>query len=253
MIKIQRTISPQCLDTTSRTLTANDYAQDDVVVALLNMQHFKCCYCEKPLPELGRTANWVDHFVAKTDNSFINASGSINWNLANAWTNLLYACSTCNGSKGPKKAFTHSGRRNLIDPSYSRIDPETHIDFMIDDLLIVYKENSKLGKSTLDNLKLKNRGDIYFLLRKHKLKIDAIFTEIINFLYDGNAPMVASNIIDLERTTSAHKPFASFSRKYIVQKVNKFNQIDLAILNRHYNKQIAPLIINLAQGSQVII
>lgn len=253
MIKIKRTSCPDCLDTTSRTLTENDYAQDDVVDALLDLQHFKCCYCEKSLPELGKTARWIEHFIPKTDDTFKNPDDSINWNLANAWTNLLYACSTCNSSKGNQRPFI-SGRRNLIDPSYSRIDPEKHIDFLIDDSLIVYTERnkSKLGKRTIENFKLKGRTDIYALLRKQKLQIDSLFAEIVNALIDNNWAMANSKLNDLSRTTSAHLPHTSFARKYIVQKVLRFNQIELPRINQYYGAQITPITVNIANGSQVI-
>lgn len=254
MIKIQRTSCPDCLDTTSNTLTPNDYKLTDVLNALLDMQHFKCCYCEKYLPVLGKTAKWVEHFIAKTDDSFKNANGITNWNRANAWSNLLYTCSTCNRSKGTQKSFAVSGKRNLIDPSYSRMDPERHIDFLIDDSLIVYRERakSKLGKNTIENVKLKSRTDIYFLLRKQKLEIDSIFANIVNALIDGNTVMATSTINDLIATSSAHRPHASFNRKYIVQKVNKFNQIELAQINQYYNTKIAPLTVNIAKGSKIL-
>jgi hypothetical protein len=254
MIKINRTACPDFLDTKRRKLGANDYAHQTVVDALLEMQYFKCCFCEKYLPDIGRTAQWVEHFIAKTSSRFKNANNSINWNQANAWTNLLFSCSTCNSSKGRLEPFSPSGHRKLIDPSDSSIDPENYIDFIIIDEVIVYKSKGRgrLGRNTIQNLKLQSRMDIYSFLRKQKTIIDSNFSDLVNALMEGNNHMVQSNLNDLRRKTSAHQPHASFNRKYIAQKIAKFNQIDLPKINLHYGSQINPINIALATGSTYI-
>lgn len=254
MIKIERTPCPNRLNTTNRNLTANDYKHSTVVSALIGMQHFKCCFCEKYLPELGRTARWVEHFIAKTDRRFRMANNQINWNQANAWTNLLFSCSTCNGSKGSIESFTHSGRRNLINPSENAVDPENHIGFHILDSLIIYKAKgrSRLGQNTIKNLKFENRIDIYSLLRKQKLSIDTLFTDVVNSLIEGNMVMANSKLNDLAKMTSAHQPHSSFNRHYILQKVNQFNQAEISEINHHYGTVIQPININIANGSTII-
>lgn len=254
MIRIKRTDCPNHLDTSHKILVENDYHNDTVLDALLKMQHFKCCYCEKYLPPLGKSAKWVDHFIARTDNSFKNAAGIINWNRANAWSNLLYACSTCNSSKGTEKPFDNRGHRKLIDPSYPRIDPERYIGFYINDILIFYKEinGSNLGKSTIANMKLDIRKDLYSNHIKIKIEIDAIFSDFVSASIEGNEIKTNSKLIELRKMTSAHQPHASFCRKYIIQKVNKFNNNDLQIINQEFGMQLTPIDINIAKRSQVI-
>lgn len=252
MIKIRRIDCPSRLDSSNRTLVKSDYNHNEVLDALLAMQHFKCCYCEKDLSVLGKSERWVDHFVAKTDDSFKDAGGNINWNEANAWGNLLYACGTCNRSKGAIEPFDSNGKRNLIDPSYCRIDPEDHIDFLIDGVLIFYKERSRLGNNTIENLKLKKRTDVYSALRRKKIEIDSIFVDLVNKLTEGNVAMANSKVADLTKMTSAQQPHAAFCRKYIIQKVNKFNSNDLQIINQHLHTQISPITVNAASGYRVI-
>jgi uncharacterized protein (TIGR02646 family) len=233
-------------------LVKSDYSHKAVVDALLKMQHFKCCYCEKDLSSVGKPERWVDHFVAKTDDSFKDAGGNINWNEANAWGNLLYACGTCNSNKGVTAPFDASGKRNLIDPSYCRIDPEDHIDFKIDGAVISYKERSRLGKNTIENLKLKKRADVYSVLRKMEIKIDSIFCDLVDGLSVGNDRVVNSKIADLTKMTSAHQSHASFCRKYIIQQVNKFNRNGLQTLNKNHGTRIRPITVKVANGYQII-
>jgi len=254
MIKInrRRVDCPSSLNTSNKALVESDYAQNDVLDALLEMQHFKCCYCEKDLPSVGRSAMWVEHFVARTDDSFIDANGNTNWNEANAWDNLLYTCSTCNRSKGTTHPFGSNNRRRLIDPSYCRIDPEIHIDFIIDDEVIFYKERTNLGKNTIENLKLKVRKDIYSALRIRKVEIDGDFAKLVNALIDGNTVKANSKLADLKKMTSAHQPHASFCRSYIIQKVSKFNNNHLQTINQHLGTQISPITVDVANGYQVI-
>lgn len=65
------------------------------------MQHEKCAYCEKNIKEGAQ----VDHFVPQEDfftGNDSNGKKQYNWNDANNWKNLLYACSKCNGAKKRK-------------------------------------------------------------------------------------------------------------------------------------------------------
>ena len=98
MISIYRTTTPDILDATKRNLGANVYKNDAVIEALLEMQNFKCCYCEKKLTDIGTSERWVEHVIAKSE--FKINEGTIDWNRANSWTNLLYSCATCNSKKG---------------------------------------------------------------------------------------------------------------------------------------------------------
>lgn len=258
MIKIDRhrVDCPHKLDSSNRILRESDYNHDEVIAALSEMQHFKCCYCEKDLKPLGRTEKWVEHFVAQSDESFKDSSGNIDWNKANAWENLLYACGTCNRSKGKTPPFDSNNRRKLIDPSYDKIDPEKHIEFSINGTAISYKERnrSRLGKTTIKILKLKleKRNDIYQALRKLQRSIDSIFDDFVNELSARDNLKANSMLRDLERMTSAHWPHASFCRKYIIQQVKKFNRNGLQALKQQFGIQIQPITVEVAKEHEVI-
>jgi len=84
MIKIRKKECPSQLDTNCRTLVENDYKNEYVINCLLDMQYHKCCYCEKDLHLIGKTAMWVEHFIARTDDSFKDVNGNINWNALSA-------------------------------------------------------------------------------------------------------------------------------------------------------------------------
>lgn len=256
MIKINRhkVNCPPKLDSSQRTLVKGDYSHDTVKDALLNIQNSKCCYCEKSLLDLGPSERWVEHFVAKTDNSFINA-GITDWDKANAWENLLYACGTCNRSKGATPPFDSNNVRILIDPSHNAIDPEDYIEFFIEGVAIFHKERngSSLGSNTIQNLKLPTRKDVHRGLRKRKAEIDRIFGELASELSDKNDVMANTNLSNLSKMTSAHQPYASFCRKYILQKVDIFNNTDLHILNQNLGMQIQPITVTIADGYKVIV
>jgi hypothetical protein len=255
MIKIERGLCPSRLDSTRRRLRSGDYHDPTVITGLLTMQHHKCCYCEKDLSKLGSSALWVDHFIAKTDESFMDSHGQTNWNLANAWNNLLMSCSTCNRSKGTEEPFDSiTGNRLLLDPCDSVIDPENHIGFIIEDVVIVYKSKngSTLGENTIKNFNFKKRIDIYSILRKIKLDIDYLFAELVNALTEDNKIVALSKKNDLIKMTSAHHPHASFCREYIKSIVQKFNNENVDKINGHLGLEIEPIRMNIAVGTQVI-
>ncbi len=89
MIKIRRTPCPAIL--LGKTPEGTHYNKTEVVSALWAMQHGKCCYCERRLPETGHLKA-VEHFRPK----------SVFPELRNEWRNLLLACSQCNGQKADK-------------------------------------------------------------------------------------------------------------------------------------------------------
>jgi uncharacterized protein (TIGR02646 family) len=245
---------PSSLDTSTKDLVKGDYAKSDVLDALLEMQHFKCCYCEKDLSSLGKSERWIDHVVAKTDDSFKDVDGNTDWSEANAWGNLLYACGTCNRSKGEIPPIDSNGNINIMNPSDSQIDPEDHIEFNVDGVIIVYKERngSVLGSNTIKNLKLKERLDVYSILRKIKPEIDSKFADLVNALSVRNNVMAKSKRTDLIKMTSANQPHASFCRKYIIQRVNKFNNNELQNFNKYYGTKVQPISIPVANGYQII-
>lgn len=118
------------------------YAHETVKSALIEMQHGKCCYCERQIGQAGD----VEHFrpkgsVCQNIDSEELAPGYY-W-LAYDWDNLLYACKECNqlhkGTQFPladpaTRVRTHTNAADLpneepllLDPS--QVAPESLIGF----------------------------------------------------------------------------------------------------------------------------
>ena len=157
MIKIRRSDCPDVLKNSPSDGTRYNKAQ--VVKALWKMQHEKCCYCEQKIPQEGHLKT-VEHFRPQ----------SVFRGLKNDWKNLLLACAQCNGKKSdkfpieltddsgnPKVVYLKTdsnGNPLIIDPSVPDIDPEEHIDFIVDDKHEDYgiafaKNDSDLGQTTI--------------------------------------------------------------------------------------------------------
>ena len=100
MIFIVRSDVPKTL--LGKTHEGDHYNKPQVVEALWEMQHGKCCYCEIDLPKKGHLKA-VEHFAPK----------SIFKGLRNEWENLLLACSLCNGEKSNKYSVILSDKENV--------------------------------------------------------------------------------------------------------------------------------------------
>ncbi len=172
MIKINRAECPDALKDSPSEGT--HYNKEQVVKPLWKMQHEKCCYCEMKIPEKGHLKA-VEHFHPK----------SVFKGLKNDWLNLLLACAQCNGKKSDKFPVEltdassetkvvyikseSGGEPQIIDPSDPNIDPEEHIDFIVEDSdddlgLIKEKNNSRLGHFTIEVIGLDN----YFYTKERR-------------------------------------------------------------------------------------
>jgi hypothetical protein len=108
---------------------------------LWKWQHHKCCYCEF---KVKTQFNDVEHYRPKASAS--RGPGSTDthgyWWLAHTWTNLFFACSSCNRTSKNDRFPLRSGstalvvgqnppggeRPLLLDPA-GRINPVVHIEF----------------------------------------------------------------------------------------------------------------------------
>ena len=165
MIKIERCECPDVLE--KSPVEGNRYRNKGVVNKLWEMQYGKCCYCEQKIPSEGHSKA-VEHFKPKSTFRY----------LRNDWKNLLLTCPQCNGKKSDKfpVELTDESRETkviylqtesdaeplIIDPSNPNIDPQEHIDFIVDDIdnelgLIIARNNSELGKLTIDVVDLYNK------------------------------------------------------------------------------------------------
>lgn len=148
MIDRSRGECPQSLREGSRWDSPRCHAE--IVEALHEMQHGKCCYCEKKIAKQGHGQE-LEHFRPKAPNMFPE--------LENDWTNLLHTCSCCNGKKLNKFPVDSNNNALLIDPTDPEVDPEDHLEFNVNDMDLNYgrvlpKRNSECGRATLETIGL---------------------------------------------------------------------------------------------------
>lgn len=252
MIRICRGNCPLSLQKTGSEFVEGDYKKNDVLLALVEMQHGKCCYCERSLLELPPNEREVEHYIPRS--YFKDASGRIQWHLVNRWENLLYACGGCNGKKLSQNPFNETtGEREIIDPSVD-IDPEDHIEFTINFPIISYKAKagSILGDCTINKLKFREREDLYSKHRKMISIIENHFIDIINALIDNDTIKVQQEVKQLERCMSANVPFAAFSRFFIPRRLNKLNDEQLPLLETKYYRTINRVSMNIPKGYELV-
>lgn len=253
MIKIQRGDCPPVLSKSDNEFVKSDYNKPDVLSTLLEMQYRKCCYCERDIGSLPKTEREVDHFIPKS--VYKDNNGNIQWHLANKWENLLYACRSCNGRKSDANPFNQTtGEQEIINPS-GEINPEDHIGFITDDDTIVNfkeKNGSRIGRSTIEKLKLFSRHDLVQGFRIRKVEIDKEFTNLINFIESENNNMIQSCIHELKKVMSAHTPFAAFNRAYIKERLRKLNERQILKIESEHKRTFQRIDITFPVGCELV-
>lgn len=181
MIRIRRTDCPACL--TDSPDEGDAYRNREVVEALWQMQHGKCCYSETLIPQKGH-GKAVEHFHPK----------SIFAGRRNEWGNLLLVCPQCNGRKSDRfpvmltenedeakvvyLTAPKDGSPAIIDPSApGEEDPEAHLTYVLDDADELYaqvkpRDESERGKLTIDVTGIDD--DVF--LRSRFEQLDALVT-----------------------------------------------------------------------------
>ena len=163
------------------------YGHPTVRASLAAAFQDKCGFCEtRPLPG---SVSQVEHFRPKADRD--HGTGSVGtgyyW-LAYEWSNLLLACSRCNGKKGIwfpladpiAAASDHRGeiRREeplLLNPTSD--DPTDHLRFVSSPVVgdpdasavadvVVPVRGSRRGRTTIERVGL-NRPDLVLARREH--------------------------------------------------------------------------------------
>lgn len=174
MIKLHKTqpapaslSSQECIDTlkairikrnNGAAVTSKDYGtlygKEDVRRQLMNDQHKKCAYCEKPIEDEQRH---VDHYRPK----------SLYHDLAFTWDNLVGACWKCNLDKKDNFPLSDESKRFTDDEEPLLINP------YIDDPMeyIAFHEEVAKPKKGLAGLKLKKaEKTIELLLKRDSLE-----------------------------------------------------------------------------------
>jgi uncharacterized protein (TIGR02646 family) len=226
MIRIKREKAPAVLKNSPQKGTL--YNKGEVVKTLWRMQKQKCCYCEHKIPNEGHSKA-VEHFQPKSIFTF----------LKNDWENLLLACAQCNGKKSDKfpveltddnnnpkvvflkKTTAHKKWQEfLIDPSDPNIDPEDHIDFIVDDSnyeelgIPKEKNGSKKGRMTIDVINLQawyyTSGRRTFLLQT----LLPTYHTLLNAYNSSMLDMVNSYKDKMRIYMSANQEFAAVARAF---------------------------------------
>lgn len=103
----------------------NKYSHPQVKEALVKMFNGKCAYCESKIIVV--TYGAIEHFYPKSQYP----------DLTFTWENLLLSCDKCNdanhkGTNFPLDDIT--GNPLLIDPTDGVTDPNTHLEFVWDEM-----------------------------------------------------------------------------------------------------------------------
>lgn len=206
MISIKRGGCPAVLNNASSD--GNAYGDPTVIEALSKMQHGKCCYCEKSIGKSGHDRA-VEHFRPQGNSTFRP--------LRNTWSNLLHACSACNGKKWKHFPVDADGTALLIDPSDPDIDPEDYLDFNVDDFddihrgRIFAKNASQLGSTTIETigLDLVARRHERFSVYKNLL---GAYADILDAR--DNKTTLQQKVRAFESMLGANNEYAAFARAF---------------------------------------
>jgi uncharacterized protein (TIGR02646 family) len=150
-------------DWTSHLRLSRAVQDERIKAALTDMFANKCAYCER---YIDTAEGVVEHY--RPVRGAMSADGSISerhysW-LADAWTNLLLSCSTCNRNKANR--FPVSGRRAepgadlaeegalLLNPCDD--EPDSHLVFLADGTVV---SDTARGQATIEILAL-NRNEL---------------------------------------------------------------------------------------------
>jgi uncharacterized protein (TIGR02646 family) len=203
------------------------WGKDDVRTALWEMQHKKCCYCERKR-EKNRESD-VEHFRPKADVTEADTTHKGYWWLAYEWKNLFFSCRYCN-QQHKKNHFpvtgTHASSPNdplqnegalLIDPTDQA--PETLIGydwFLVNKDYHVYavpRRDSVEGRKTIKVLGL-NQNEIP-LERGHLVWDLITIADLMRAgLQKENKIIVDKMARRIAEQTTAKQPFAGFRRDF---------------------------------------
>lgn len=199
---------------------SNIYGDSTVKNELIKAQFDKCCYCETKIFEEGE----IEHFRPKSEcrqdpQATIEKSGYY-W-LVYEWTNLVYACSTCNRKKSiyfplrdpQTRAKSHKDNLDqeqplLINPAET--DPAEHITFTIEGRAEAVN-GSLLGQTTIEILGLNRKS-----LRDRREKQAALLKFILE-LSRLDLAISAEVQTSLNQSIEDQSEHAAFARLVLAQ------------------------------------
>ena len=235
MIKIERSESPQRL--VDNPNDVNRYNHKEVVSALWNMQNKKCCYCEMYIPETGHLKN-VEHSRPR----------SIFPEQTNEWTNLLLACSQCNGSKSDKYPVILSDSDNdpaviymhehtdeepaIIDPSNEEINPEDHISFKVDDGEEDWGLPIHMSERGHFTIEVTGIYKDFYIKRRRMYYLNVLGRAYRTLLMDdvvGDQAALTESRRHFERLLSPHHKFTGFARSFARSKERNITELGVIV------------------------
>ena len=207
------------------TTSATAYRKRQVVQALWNMQHGKCCYSEVKLPETGH-GKAVEHFHPKS---------IFGWRR-NEWTNLLLVHPQCNGAKSDRFPVMLSdlegettivylrapddGMPAVIDPSDPAENPERHLTYALDrddDPFygqVIPRNESIQGRETIN---VTGIDDSYFLRERKTWLLTILemtYLALLRARNDGNDTQVRLCVGDFAGLMAPESKFAGLAREF---------------------------------------
>jgi uncharacterized protein (TIGR02646 family) len=226
--KIARNGKPQSKDFPSL------WGNDDVRTALWEMQHHKCCYCER-MREKNRESD-IEHFRPKADVTEAKTCHKGYWWLAYEWENLYFSCRYCNQQfkqnhfpvpDESKRAQTpgcslRDEEAFLIDPS--KEDPEEHICFdwfekrdatnSMTFRVAYVRDRTERGRRTIEIAGL-NHGDLPFErgLLIQDLEVLVVVMKVKQLISKDNEDIQKIGA-KIRAATSSKMPFTAFRRDF---------------------------------------
>lgn len=189
------------------------YAAAEVKEALINIQNYKCCFCESKIGHIDDGD--VEHFRPKAGYKQEKGTPLVRpgyyW-LAYDWNNLFLSCTKCNqrnkGNLFPlqtsnARAQSHNNNVNTEDPLFihpEQEDPSLHLTFQ--DENIVPFHQSERGKITIDCLGL-DRSELTQYRAESLSDIKALY-EIIALIPD-EPTAIRRDALEILRRQSTEK------------------------------------------------
>lgn len=212
MIKVQRTGKPKILEDNvanwtrnllaartkkEKEVTEGKYRHTSIKVALKNMFHDKCAYCESKISHIDY--GHIEHYKPKSNPAYRN--------LTFEWNNLLLSCAVCNGAEFKGTKFPLAAEDGpFINPCDD--EPNDHFGFVYDQTakLATVVGKTKRGKTTEIQIGL-NRND----LRNRRSK----WVQMLFVLKDlAQTKAEAAEILRQAKSDDAE--YAAFARSLIV-------------------------------------
>lgn len=182
----------------------NKYRHAEIKDALdKSMFNGKCAYCESKITVV--TYGAIEHFFPK----------SVYVDLTFEWTNLLLSCDRCNDAKhkGTNFPLDANGEPLLIDPTDGKTDPNTHLEFVWDNVARIASvygrdQRGKTVETIFDLNGVNGRKELI----DHRSKYIKGLLALLRCVQPGDKEAIAS----LHEACDPSAEYSAFARIYIL-------------------------------------